>query len=109
MIYLTLRSLGFTALPEESTYPTPGCDVFSQGKGRQAVRGRDAFFLPGGDFLRVMGMGGKSFPTFAVLILVLALIWLAVELQLITVNIPWLPLIVVLVAAGWIVNHYSRG
>ncbi|MDD1657169.1 MAG: hypothetical protein LUQ41_01755 [Methanomicrobiales archaeon] len=54
-------------------------------------------------------MGGKSFPTFAVLILVLALIWLAVELQLITVNIPWLPLIVVLVAAGWIVNHYSRG
>ncbi|MDD1653417.1 MAG: hypothetical protein LUQ64_02610 [Methanomicrobiales archaeon] len=46
---------------------------------------------------------------FAVLILVLALIWLAVDLHLITVNIPWLPLIIVVLAAGWIVNYYTRG
>jgi hypothetical protein len=52
---------------------------------------------------------GKKFPTFAFLVLVLGLLWLAVEMQWITIPIPWLPLIVVVVAAGWIVNHYTSG
>ncbi len=56
-----------------------------------------------------MDLNKRPFPTFAVLILVLGLIWLAVELQLITINVPWLPLIVVVLAAGWIVNHYQKG
>jgi hypothetical protein len=51
----------------------------------------------------------RKFPTFAVLILILGLLWLAVEMKWITINIPWLPLIVVVLAAGWIVNHYTRG
>jgi len=51
----------------------------------------------------------RKFPTFAVLVLILGLLWLAVEMNWITINIPWLPLIVVVLAAGWIVNHYTRG
>ena len=52
---------------------------------------------------------GKRFPTFAFVVLILGLLWLAVEMHWITIPIPWLPLIVVVVAAGWIVNHYTRG
>ncbi len=52
---------------------------------------------------------GKKFPTFAFVVLILGLLWLAVEMHWITIAIPWLPLIVVVVAAGWIVNHYMRG
>jgi hypothetical protein len=51
----------------------------------------------------------KRFPTFAFVVLVLGLLWLAVEMHWITIPIPWLPLIVVVVAAGWIVNHYMHG
>ncbi len=52
---------------------------------------------------------GKKFPTFAFVVLVLGLLWLAVEMHWIPIPIPWLPLIVVVVAAGWIVNHYAKG
>ena len=52
---------------------------------------------------------GRKFPTFAALVLILGLLWLAVEMHWITINIPWLPLIVVVLAAGWIVNHYTKG
>jgi len=51
----------------------------------------------------------KTFPTFAFLVLALGLLWLAVEMHWITIPIPWLPLIVVVVAAGWIMNHYTKG
>jgi hypothetical protein len=52
---------------------------------------------------------GTRFPTFAFVVLILGLLWLAVERHWITIPIPWLPLIVVVVAAGWIVNNYMHG
>ncbi len=52
-------------------------------------------------------MKRKKFPTFAVIVLVLALIWLLNELGVLIMEIPWFPLILIIVAVGWIVNHYS--
>jgi hypothetical protein len=71
--------------------------------------GWNAFFSLLVVFCMVMDLNKRPFPTFAVLILVLGLIWLAVELRLIAISVPWLPLIVVVLAAGWIVNHYQKG
>ena len=50
----------------------------------------------------------RGFPTFAVIVLVYGLIWFLSDIGIITVNIPWLPLILIIVATGWIVNHYSK-
>lgn len=58
---------------------------------------------------RAVNQMSRTFPTFAFVVLVLGLLWLCVEMQWITIPIPWLPLIVVVVAAGWIVNHYAKG
>ena len=52
---------------------------------------------------------GTRFPTFAFVVLILGLLWLAVEMHWITIPIPWLPLILVVVDAGWIVNNYMHG
>ena len=50
----------------------------------------------------------KKFPTFAVLLLVLGLVWLVSDTGLIKINIPWMPLALVVIAIGWIINHYSN-
>ena len=50
---------------------------------------------------------GKRFPIFPVIVLVVGLLWLAGDLQMITVDVPWLPVILIIVAVGWIINHYS--
>ena len=49
-----------------------------------------------------------SFPTFAVLLLVVGVLWLLAEIGVITIAIPWWPVILIIVALGWIVNNYSR-
>jgi len=51
---------------------------------------------------------GKGFPTFAVILFVLATIWLLTELGVITINIPWFPVILIIVALGWIIEHYTK-
>lgn len=50
----------------------------------------------------------KGFPTFATLVLVVGVLWLLSELQILTVTIPWFPVIMIIVAIGWIVDHYSK-
>ena len=47
----------------------------------------------------------KNFPTFWVIVLVIAIVWFLGELGYINFNIPWLPLIVIIVAMGAIVNY----
>lgn len=49
----------------------------------------------------------KKFPTFAVILLVLGVVWLFSSLGYIAVNIPWIPVILIIVAIGWIVNKYA--
>ncbi len=50
----------------------------------------------------------RSFPTFAFLILIAGVIWLLTELEILTIDVPWLPIVVIILALGWIINHYAR-
>ncbi len=43
---------------------------------------------------------------FAVLVLLFAVVWLLEEVGVVAINIPWLPVILIVVAMGWIVNRY---
>ena len=46
-----------------------------------------------------------KFPTFAVILLVLSLLWLLSEFGVITVSIPWIPVVLIVVAIGMIFNR----
>ena len=48
------------------------------------------------------------FPTLAVILLVFALVWLMNELDFITLDIPWIPVVLIIVAVGMIVNRYRK-
>jgi hypothetical protein len=52
--------------------------------------------------------GGRKFPTLAVVLLVLAIIWLLNDLGYLAVKIPWIPAILIVVAIGMIINRYVR-
>jgi hypothetical protein len=52
--------------------------------------------------------GKKGFPTFATLILALGVLWLLTDLKVITIDIPWWPVILIIVAVGWIIDHYAK-
>lgn len=49
-----------------------------------------------------------KFPTFAVILLVVGLIWLLNELQVIAINIPWIPVVLIIIAVGMIINRYKE-
>tara|TARA_Y100000034_G_C6699001_1_gene308163 strand:- start:173 stop:331 length:159 start_codon:yes stop_codon:yes gene_type:complete len=51
-------------------------------------------------------MRRRKFPMFAVLVLLFAVVWLLEEVGVVAINIPWLPVILIVVAMGWIVNRY---
>ncbi len=46
-------------------------------------------------------------PTFAVILLAIGVIWFLNELEVITVDIPWIPVIVIIAAIGMIINRYN--
>ena len=50
----------------------------------------------------------KKFPTFAVILLAVAVIWLVSDLGYIIIDIPWLPIIIGIIAIGMIVNKHHR-
>ena len=52
--------------------------------------------------------GKKGFPTFAVLLLVVGVLWLLTDLGIITVDIPWWPVILIVIAVGWIIDNYRK-
>jgi hypothetical protein len=49
----------------------------------------------------------KKFPTLAVIILVLALTWLLSDMGYLHVDIPWIPVALIILAVGWIINRYA--
>jgi len=51
-------------------------------------------------------MANKKFPTLAVIILVVAIVWLISELNLVNINIPWIPVLLIIVAIGMIFNRF---
>ena len=48
-----------------------------------------------------------AFPTFAVIVLAVGVLWLLADLGIITANIPWLPIILIIVAVGMIAKRYK--
>ncbi len=54
------------------------------------------------------GSGKKGFPTFAVIILVLGLFWLLSDMKIITTGISWFPIVLIIIAIGWIIDHNRR-
>lgn len=54
-----------------------------------------------------LSCSGK-FPTFAVIILVVGIIWLLNDLEVLSISIPWLPVVLIIIAIGLIANNYCR-
>lgn len=50
----------------------------------------------------------KKFPIFATILLFLGVIWLLSELKFLSVNIPWIPVILIIIAVGMIFNRFSK-
>lgn len=50
----------------------------------------------------------NRFPTLAIILLVVGIVWLLSSMNLIAVNIPWIPLILIIIAIGMIFNKFSR-
>ncbi len=49
---------------------------------------------------------GPKFPVLAVILLLFALAWFSSELGWLAIDIPWIPVIVVIIAIGMIMNRY---
>jgi len=49
-----------------------------------------------------------KFPTLAVIVLIFALTWFLSEIGYLDIDVPWTPLILIVIAIGWIVNRYSN-
>jgi len=50
----------------------------------------------------------RRFPTFAVILLILGIIWLLSDMGVVSINVPWIPLIIIVIAIGMIINHSAR-
>lgn len=54
-------------------------------------------------------MGKKKFPTLAVILLVVGIIWLLSALNIFPWNnIPWVPVVIIIIALGMIINRYQK-
>lgn len=53
-------------------------------------------------------MKGRKFPTLGFILLVLALLWLLSDLEVMVVDIPWFPVILIIIALGMIYNRLWR-
>lgn len=48
-----------------------------------------------------------KFPTLAVILLIIGVVWLLNELKILTVNVPWWPLILIVIAIGMMYNRFK--
>jgi len=51
-------------------------------------------------------MRNRRFPMFAVFLLVVGIIWLLTELKIVIIPIPWIPIVLIIIAIGMIINRY---
>jgi len=49
----------------------------------------------------------RKFPMFAVIVLLIGIFWLLSELGVLVVNVPWIPVVLIVIAIGWIFNRYQ--
>jgi hypothetical protein len=50
-------------------------------------------------------MAKNKFPTFAIILLFVGIIWLMNELKVIAISIPWIPVVLIIVAVGMVINR----
>jgi hypothetical protein len=48
----------------------------------------------------------RRFPMLAMLLLIFAVVWLLNDLKVIALDIPWIPVILIIIAIGMIYNRY---
>ena len=53
-------------------------------------------------------MTKTKFPTLATILLLIGIVWTAETLGYLKIDFPWLPVLVIIVAIGIIVNRYRR-
>jgi len=53
-------------------------------------------------------MAKKKFPALAVILLIFAIVWATDELGYLSFNVPWIPVVLAVVAIGMIINRYSK-
>jgi len=53
-------------------------------------------------------MARKRFPVLAVILLLFALAWLVSDLGYLTIDIPWIPVILIIIAIGMIFNRLAK-
>ena len=51
---------------------------------------------------------GTKFPTFSALLLVVGVVWLLNEMGIITARIPWIPVVLIIIALSLLYNHYYK-
>ena len=51
-------------------------------------------------------MRQKRFPTLAIGLLLVGTIWLLNDLNVIAINIPWIPVVIIIIALGMFFNKY---
>ena len=49
-----------------------------------------------------------KFPMLATILLIVGIIWLLTELKVITIPIPWIPVVLIVIALGMIINRYVK-
>ena len=54
------------------------------------------------------GIGEKRFPSFAIIVLVLGILWFLNGVGILTIDVPWFSVILIIISLGWIINHYRR-
>ena len=50
----------------------------------------------------------NRFPTFATILLIVGIMWLLNDLGIVYIKIPWIPLILIIVAIGMIYNRFTK-
>jgi len=52
------------------------------------------------EIIKTMNKG--KFPIFAIILLAAGIMWLLNDMEVVSVNIPWIPVVIIIVAAGMI-------
>jgi len=53
-------------------------------------------------------MAKTKFPTLAVILLIFAIVWIFSELGYLAISIPWIPVVIAIIAIGMIFNRFSK-
>jgi hypothetical protein len=49
-----------------------------------------------------------KFPVLAVILFIFAIVWILNDTGIFLINIPWIPVILAVIAVGMILNRYNR-